>query len=416
MKDVVLCLMNVWRWIRRCAIKLPVFALISGWLILPACASASTNFRFLSLSDIHFDPFITCYLIKTRPCPLIQQLMQAPASDWPAILQAKDTATPMYGLDTGTPLFLKSLAQAKAAAEKNQVAFVWVLGDFIGHDYRKYYRKFSLDKSSAGYDAFLNKTFTYVTRAIMQTFPTLDVYPMMGNNDTDTRNYQIPVSSAFLNNLASTWVPLMHSSTNQAQFNATFPEAGYYSVVPPALPSIKIIALNSVLFSHRSTRKAADVAARAELSWLQNELRSAQSQHQHVFIAMHIPAIVNVVLFGSDHPITLFTLWKPEYKASFLRLLNAYADEIAGVFAGHLHTTTFYRLTTSNGRLIPEMGTTSISPIFGNAPGFAVYEYQSNTGQADEGIHYDFPLKTEGWLRPLTGYHHAYPESNSKHA
>lgn len=402
MKDGVLCLMNAWRWIRPYVTKVAGVVILTGCLIQSACANAPTDFQFLSLSDIHFDPFISCYLEKARPCPLIQKLVQAPASAWPAILKTNDTAPPMYGLDTGTPLFTKSLAQAKAAAAENKVAFVWVLGDFIGHDYRKYYRKFSLDKSPAGYESFLNKTFAYVAQSLANTFPNLDVYPVIGNNDTNVRNYQITPSSPFLSNLANTWAPLIRSHSNQAAFKARFPVGGYYSVVPPGLPSVKIIALDSVLFSHRSTRKAADVAANAELVWFANELRSAQLKHQHVLVGMHIPATVDVSFLGSDQPITLFNLWKPQYKKVFLTLLDTYANEIGGIFSGHLHATTFYQLSLPNGVSIPEMGTTSISPIFGNAPGFAVYQFSASTGQAEEGINYDFPLKTEGILRPLT--------------
>lgn len=385
MKDVVMCLMSEWRWIPRCSIKF--FLLLAGLLVAMPVTAAS--FRFLSLSDIHYDPFIGCYRVKQRPCPLIIALKKAPVSAWPSLLQAGDQVPPAYGFDTGYPLLTKALSLAKSEAEKNHVTFVWVLGDFLGHDFKKYYRQYSLDKSTEGYQAFSKKTLAFVAQQLAATFPTLDIYPILGNNDTLTRDYQVEPNGAELREITTLFAPLIKTPENRASFVRQFPVAGYYEVHPHGTGGLNILALNSILFSHKCKGQAAALAALNELSWLKSRLGAASAAHQSVFLAMHIPLSLDVYATPYLRLFTLFYLWKPVYVLSYQSLLSHYHTCITGIFSGHLHSTWFQWWSAGGGSDIAMAGTGSISPIFGNHPGFNVYEVDEKSHDVEETVTVD---------------------------
>src|SRR5471030_1833030 len=101
-------------------------------LILPVClASSSTQgeINFLSLADIHFDPFISCYGTREKPCRIIQLLREANVNEWSGILAKLDNSKTAFRYDTNYPLLKSTLAAAKQAAIANHISFVIVLGD-----------------------------------------------------------------------------------------------------------------------------------------------------------------------------------------------------------------------------------------------------------------------------------------------
>jgi hypothetical protein len=85
-------------------------------------------------------------------------------------------------------------------------------------------------------------------------------------------------------------------------------------------------------------------------------------------------------------------LWKPPYIYLFQAEINQFAPEIAGIFAGHLHSDAFSILTVGEKHEIPMVGVTSISPIFGNNPGFKICIYSTNPLRLESYINYSYPL------------------------
>lgn len=386
MMDVVLCLMNGWRWTRRCVTKFFFVFLFCGLASQQTFAGSLSNFTFLSLADIHFDPFIACYGSKIKPCPVFRMLVDEPIQQWPTILKKFDTRAPAHGLDTGYPLFMKTLADAKNIAAKNNVAFAWVLGDFLGHDFKRYYRKYSQDQSYEGYTAFMRKTMAFIAWQINAAFPTIDVYPVLGNDDTLHYNYQVQPSGPGLNALAAMWSPFIKSSSNRMRFLSTFSIAGYYAVSPATLPNLKIIALDSVIFSHKSKKPAADAAAKQELIWLNAQLNEAERAGQRVFIIMHIPVSIDFNITSSMKLFTIVKLWKTPFVSGFEAILQKHQAVIDGIFSGHLHENWFHWLSFNEEHSIAQSGTISVAPIFGNDPGFKVFSYEGETGEIEEAV------------------------------
>lgn len=348
--------------------------------------------HFLVLSDIHFDPFITCYNQKKKPCPLLQQLQAAPASSWHAILFSNDKSVSQYKQDTNEELLTSALTAAKKVADVNHAQFVLILGDFLGHDFRRFYKKYAQDRSYANYQAFVRKTLEFINLELAKTFPTIDVYSLVGNNDSYRYDYYAEPNGAFFRETGSLWSRLIKNAANRSSMQSEFSQGGYYSVVVPEQPNLRIILLNTVLFSNKAKGKQVDGAAAQELSWLHNELQLAKEAHQRVIIAMHIPTGIDVYATLRIRLFTLIELWHKSYIEQFKKELKAYAPEIMAIFAGHLHSDWFQILTFDHSVEVPISGIPAVSPIFGNNPGFKIFSYSTETMQLRDFVTYYYPL------------------------
>lgn len=343
----------------------------------------------LTLADIHFDPFVSCQ--GRHPCPLITRLRNAPASAWGAILSREDHSTPDYRQDSDYVLFASSLAAAKKVAQQQPPRFVLILGDFLGHDFRRYYKKYSGDTSFAGYQAFTYKTLTFMNDAIARAFPNVDVYAVVGNNDSYSGDYVTATKGRFFSDMAVQWSSLIKNPANREAMRKQFETAGYYALTLPELPHLRLIVMNTVMFSYKAAGKKVEEAANDQLNWLHAQLQQAKENHQKVLIAMHIPESIDAYASSRLRLFTLMQLWQGNYKARFQMELQQYASDIMAVFSGHLHTD-WMRVITQNSADIPVSGTPSVSPIFGNNPGFKLYLLEPDTLKITNFITYYFPV------------------------
>lgn len=360
-----------------CFLSLLIFSFVAHAEINSAIA-LNESVNFISVSDIHFDPYFSCPRLLTRPCPLIQKLRQSPASVWSKLLAKYDTKLPRYRFDSNYPLLDSSMQFARQLAEQKQAKFVLILGDFLGHHYRQNYRHYSRDYSIEGYQSFVTKTFEFLTNELLQAFSNIDVYSVVGNNDSFQGDYYTEVNGRFFKTIQNIWMPLIKDPKNKAAMVTTFHEAGYYSI--HVRPNLKIILLNSVLFSTKAKGKFVSYAAEQQLKWFHHELQVAKKQHQKVFIAMHIPPGIDVYATSQLRLFRIVELWRTNYTEAFENELKEFASEILGVFAGHLHSDWFQVLTLNDVHRVPMLGTPAISPIYGNNPGFKLYTYSADAG------------------------------------
>lgn len=372
---------------------------------LSAAPTNDTNqsIKFISLTDIHFDPFILCKNLNQIPCRLIQQLKNSPASEWPAILAAQDKNLPKYGDDTNYLLLTSALHHAKNVAKKEQVQFVIVLGDFLGHNYPDMYRKYSLDHTRVGYRDFVDKTFLFLVDELHRTFPSLNVYIAVGNNDTYHYDYIVEPNGPFLNKTGLLFSSLVKANDRQSMLK-TFKSGGYYSIDFPE-QKLRLISLNSVLFARRKQKESVKRAALQQLHWLHAELLSAKNHHEKVILIMHVPPGIDIHGRLDLQFLRLIELWDAQYIDLFEQELKTFAPQISTIYAGHLHVDWFQTLTLSNAHKILLMGTPSISPIFFNQPAFKVYIHSPAPDvQLEKTMTYETPLDHDQpqWQRAST--------------
>lgn len=371
-------------------------------LTVPAFAAAKAaslrtdEMTFLTLSDFHFDPFISCH--NAIPCPLIQKLNAASSEKWPAIFKANSKDAPEYRQDSNYTLLTSALVAAKKTADERRVKFVIILGDFLGHEFRDKYKKFAKDNAFAGYQAFVEKTMTFLTDEIAHTFPNIDVYNVIGNNDSYNRDYVSVPKGVFFKDIGSMWAGLIKTKANRAALVKNFPVGGYYAVNAPGDPGLRLIILNSVFFSYKATSKNNDQAAMEQLKWLHQELQLAHDKNQKVIIAMHIPPGIDIYATLKVRFFRLIDLWKLNFTKIFEDDLKEYAPEMVGILSGHLHSDWSQVLTLDDTHSISISGTTSISPIFGNNPGFKVFTYSIKNRQLENADAYVYPMdKKSTW-------------------
>lgn len=362
--------------------KTTVFAALLLGLALNARAET-----FLSISDIHFDPF-------ADPA-LVTKLEAADVGQWQAILASSaQTAFSTYGSDVNDPLLRAAVAEMKKQLPRP--AFVMISGDFLAHKFQQKYQQYATDKSQAAYTAFVTKTIAYVTTVLRDAYPRVRIYPVLGNNDSDCGDYAVTPDSPFLANLRDTW----KSSVRSRSFDRRFATGGYYHADVEGVPGLRIVALDTNFFSANYTNtcgKPGTDPGLQELRWLEDELRLARAEHKRVWLLFHIPPGLDVfdsITYGGSCPsLKAQTFWKEQYQQKYLQITAAYRETIRGSFAGHTHQDEF-RIAT--GRFIHI--TPSISPVFGNNPAFEIVEVDAKGDVADYTV-YNLPNVTLPWTR-----------------
>jgi hypothetical protein len=379
---------------------------------MPLYAANSTehNTYFLALADIHFNPFHSCYSKTITPCPLITLLNSVPVKEWQSILAADENAPSTYKQDTNFSLLTSMLNKAKKISEEKQIAFVLILGDLLSHDFRQYYRQYARDNTNEGYRAFVKKTLVFLNIELAKTFPSLEIYQTIGNNDSYQDDYVSDPHGLFFKEMSTLWSSLIKDKPNRLLIKQQLRESGYYAFNLPNQPNIRFIILNTVLFSNKASGRDINLAAKKELRWLNRELTSVKLNHQKVFIAMHIPPTIDVNLGGRIHLFTFMELWQPLYKQMFQQTMQTFSSVILAIFAGHLHSD-WLSIWTFGENEIPVIGTPSISPIFGNHPGFKIYRYANQSLQLMEYHTYYSPIahgKLYDQQKTILNYSHQF--------
>ena len=356
-------------------------------LCLLAVATSAYGEQFLSVSDLHFDPF--------ADPSLVARLEAADVAEWPAILASTTpTAFSSYGKDVNDPLLRSAVATMQQQLPKP--AFVLISGDFLAHGFQKSYQQYATDKSQAAYTAFVTKTIRYVTSLLEQAYPGVRIYPVLGNNDSDCGDYAVAPNSAFLADVREVWRGMVRSRS----FDRRFGTGGYYHADVPSLDNVRIIALNTNFFSTNYKNPCGtpgpDLGVR-ELLWLDDELRLARDLGKRVWLLFHILPGIDVydsITYGGacPNPKTQ-TFWKDQYTATYLQITAAHRDTIIGSFAGHTHQDEF-RLASGDFIHV----TPSISPIFGNNPAFEIVDVTPR-GEIENYTAWHLPNVTAPWSR-----------------
>lgn len=357
----------------------------------PRERSAARPGNFISLSDLHFDPFYDASLFNC--------LNKSDYRKWKAIFSSAAQGYSTYGDDTNYNLLNSAIEYAGQVSPHPD--FVIISGDFLAHDFQQKYYNLAgqndfaecdcdcpaqrpnpaaacpaVNPNLAGLEDFTDKTLAFVTLLIEERFPNTPVYPALGNNDSYSGDYNLAPNSCFLTRTAQTWKRLIKGRSNTASFLKTFPRNGSYTVKLPGGNGQFLIVLNTVFLSrdYNNCCNAQPSPDQDELSWFEAQLRQASASKQKVWLLSHIPPGVNVYLSLDGGPVTFYK--DPPDNQRFLRLMTRYSPLITYSFAGHTHMDSFQLVN----RGIGETGsvvfiTPAISPRFKNNPGFKVFTY-----------------------------------------
>lgn len=242
--------------------------------------------------------------------------------------------------------------------------FILVLGDIVGH---------KRDSQQWVYGAE-TETFSLLKKY----FAPIPIFYVFGNNDShmddyglfsDDKNhspYATAKKSGWKNGFLSTGTMCTDDDNFTPCLENENKKNGYYTAY--IADNLKLIALNSVLFSNKAADNIANQeAAQAELDWLANQLKKASASYETALIAMHIPVGRDILSYQN--------FWKSSYKKAFLRLIDDYKDTIIGILGAHTHLEELKVLYDGN-RKNPTLMiyTAGLSTSRGNSPSIKSFE------------------------------------------
>jgi sphingomyelin phosphodiesterase acid-like 3 len=346
---------------------------------------------WLLLSDIHFNPF--------DDPRIVDELVQAPATRWHAILAASSAAPSGYFNDTNFALLSSAIGGMRRYVP--DPAVVVIDGDFLAHRFPEQFASAEPTASPGVYDRFVDKTIAFMAWEFDAAYPRAQFAITLGNNDGYCGDYKSTPSSPFLANMASVWRPLVDRGGSAPNFAREFSTGGYFTASSPD-KSTTLVALNSVLWSsyyENACGGGGDPGA-DELDWLTSALSPAPGANR--IVLMHIPAgIDEYASLRANKPVPFL---QDAYAPRLLGLLTGKNAGTTGIVASHIHHASFAIVQRGDGAGVPALLVPSISPIFANNPAFVAARFDAATGAIADATTYDLPLGTPaaGWKPEYT--------------
>lgn len=328
---------------------------------------APQTIQVLSLSDLHFNP---CY-----DPSIVPSLEESSVADWQDIFEASEhQQLSAYGEDTNYPLFMSCMEQLVTF---DDISFVIFSGDFLGHDLRRSYEVATKDKTMAGFESFVTKTFQFIVQQLKVHLPGVTVYPTLGNDDSFDGDYEIEANGAFLSMVQKEFEPL-------CQLPDSFKMGGQYTLTIPELHNNRLIVLNNTFMSTRFPEGRATDEGKTQIEWLREEL--ARSRDKNVWLLFHEPLGINIfpTVHTDDYtnPADVSIFLKEQYYTDLLDELKSAGDNIRILFSGHTHMDSFRLLHNDvHEPLLFNHITPAVSPIFGNNPAFQVFTVDVATNE-----------------------------------
>ncbi|MET0429140.1 MAG: metallophosphoesterase [Microvirga sp.] len=355
-------------------------AVLSVAFVLTGPGAAADPGRFALISDIHFDPF-------AQPA-LASELGPRAAAEWPAILGTSGgPAISGRGQDTNPALLSSTLSTLGAAA--GDVDFVIVAGDLLAH---RFDQKAAGALGTAGSAELVRslaaRTALYVGGAVGRALPGRPVVISLGNNDSDCGDYRLDPGGPFLAATRDAVRGLAGPAQLMPDFDRTFEAAGYYGLRHPTVPGAVILVVNDVLWSTEyrdACGTRGTTAADAMMDWVEARLAEAARAGERVWLVHHIPTGIDPYATlqaqaGLSCAARTRPLLREPYASRFIGLLRDHAGTIQANFSGHTHQDSYRLVTVAGVAAGVEKMAPSISPIFGNNPGFHVFDYDRPSG------------------------------------
>jgi hypothetical protein len=353
----------------------------------------------LVVSDIHFNPL--------ADSSLGADLNAADPTQWEAILgRSKLTHFSQYGEDTNWWLLRSALDQMRVTLA--HPAFIIIPGDLLVHDFPKVYATVVHDNDHEHYRAFVLKTLDFLVLEFRERFADTKILVTPGNNDEECGDNSFEVNGRFLHDTAA-----LARSTAEAgrAFSSEWKALGSYSVPHPTIRGVRIVSLNTVVFSNRyqpasfseGCTRVASNAGTDVATWLESTLAKAKQDNEKVWLIFHVPPGIDGVATAHQYESlaqgaakpneeecsrAVVPMWAPAWTSQFATLMETYRDTVIASFAAHTHTDTF--------RLIGARGSDegfvlinpSISPVFRNNPAFRVVSFNNDGNLTDQSTYY----------------------------
>jgi sphingomyelin phosphodiesterase acid-like 3 len=352
-------------------------ALLAPGISAPAAAEPGT---FLHVSDIHFNPF--------DPSIGARALTTSDTDDWAAHFAAESDQTfSKYGEDTNHALYGSALGAIEKAGE--DADFALVTGDLLVHRFQDNAESvLGFAQGGAANDAFAVRTTLFVLEQLRDALPGKPIFVSLGNNDSSCGDYRIDPGGSYLAATREIVRDLAGPELLAGDFDETYLAGGYFAARHPTHPDTTIIVLDDVMWSQRYENACGAGgldAANAMMTWLEEQLAAAHDAGGKVWLMHHIPVGMDAYATANSKETTCISKVVPmlhePFATTYTRLLAEYGDTVSASFTGHTHYDDYRLLRDAAGKVNgAEKIAPAISPIFGQNPGFLVFDYDRATG------------------------------------
>lgn len=265
--------------------------------------------------------------------------------------------------DLDKPTFLKLIRATNESIQQKIISkpkFILILGDIHGHT--KYKNNIKSSES-------------YVFKTLTSEFKNTPIIYVFGNNDSPQRNYGKfswqNLSPYIIATQNAAWNNGFLSNGNFCKNSQELPcistqntKHGYFSAI--IAPKLRLIALNSVLFSINNHFKN---AASQELAWLSKQLLYAKSNQEQVIISMHIPPGYNI--YNNE------AFWRRAELKAFKKIINHNTKTIIGMLASHTHQEEI-KIYKKDNTKIGIYSTAALSTAYGNSPSVKTFDLEKS--------------------------------------
>jgi sphingomyelin phosphodiesterase acid-like 3 len=136
------------------------------------------------------------------------------------------------------------------------------------------------------------------------------------------------------------------------QKDALYGTLGCYAAYPLGRKAkLRVIVLNTVLYTWNYHSPNHDAECAAQLSWLGHQLRETKANDETALIVMHVPVGVDVYRHNTFWT-TKVLVNETTIQNNFLDTLARYRHNIMGLLASHTHMDGFKRLYDKEGKFI----------------------------------------------------------------
>lgn len=365
-----------------------------------ATKPGSANIALIA-SDIHFNPM--------ADASLVAQLEASEPEQWEGILaRSKSTAFSQYGQDTNWWLLQSALDQMHKTSP--HPAVIMLTGDSLAHHFPRTYQDITHDSDREHYRKFVLKTVKFLALEFRERYPDTNILLTPGNNDEECGNYSVEAGGRFLHDTADLARDLAHGDD---AMRGSWEQLGSFNVPHPALKGVRIIALNTVLFSNlyhaakfsEGCAKVSSDGPGQAFAWLQSQLKQAEAAHEKVWLMFHIPPGIDSyasiqkylgVLKSAPQQVStpevclsrVVPMWVPSWTAQIDTLLEKYRGTVIASFSGHTHVDDFRVLDPGSNDSPFVLITAAISPIYNQNPSFRTITFGKDGSILDSSVYY----------------------------
>lgn len=272
--------------------------------------------------------------------------------------------------------------------EKNPPEFILILGDLASHNRPK-------ENKQAGVKN-IHRDIMTVYKLLYDKFSNIPMFYVFGNNDSLEKvdgkfhdkdvggNVHSPFEIAtqentgWANGFLSTGELCNESEPKYPCLITQEAEQGYYSAY--IKPNLRLVALNSMMFSSKPSNEIPKELAKKQLDWFESQVKAAKEHKNSLIIASHIP-FGKMTTEGKKE--NAYFYLKEPYSKEINAIIEKYQENIVIILSGHTHRDELKIFSKFNKQLTQEMLVVApgMSTAEGNSPGIKQFFLLRKNGE-----------------------------------